>query len=71
MLSSCSVDIVKFQLDDYLRSIDDLSCQPGFNNSLDGGDCINGYGDVHVPADNLIQLNNIKLIIGNLKESII
>ena len=41
MLSSCSVDIFKFQLDDSLRSIANIPCQLGFNNSLDGGDCIN------------------------------
>ena len=44
MLYSCSVNKFKSQLDDYLRSIADLSYQPGFNNSLDGGDCINGGG---------------------------
>ena len=41
MLSSCSVDGFKSQLDNYLRSIADLPCHPRFNNSLDGGDCIN------------------------------
>ena len=47
-LSSCFVDRFKSQLDDYLRSIADLLCQPGFNNSLDGEDGINGghYADV-------------------------
>ena len=34
MLSSCSVDRFKSQLHDYLRSIVDLPCQPGFDNSL-------------------------------------
>ena len=34
MISSCSVDRFKSQLD-YMRSIAYLPCQPGFNNSLD------------------------------------
>ena len=34
MISSCSVD-------KHLRNISDLSCQPGYNNSLDGRDCLN------------------------------
>ena len=44
MLSSCSVN--RF-IDSYLRNIVDLPCQPGFNNSLDGGDCLHGghYAD--------------------------
>ena len=42
MLSSCSVVRFKSQLDSYLRNIVDLPCQPGFNNSLDGGDCLHG-----------------------------
>ena len=40
MLSSCSVNRFKSELDSYLRNIVDLPCQPGFNNSLDGGDCL-------------------------------
>ena len=40
MLSS--MEIFKSQLDDYVRSIADLPCQPGLNNSLNGEDCING-----------------------------
>ena len=40
MLSSCSVVGFKSQLDSYLWNIVDLPCQPGFNNSLDGGDCL-------------------------------
>ena len=52
LLSSCSVDKFKSQLDDYLRSIANLFCQPGFNNSLDGGDCINGGHYVDVLAAN-------------------
>ena len=62
MLSSCSVDRFKSQLDDYLRSMADLPCQPGFSNNLDGGDCINGGHYMDVLAANYMQLNNIKLI---------
>ena len=42
MLSSSSDVGFKSQLDSYLRNIGDLPCQPGFNNSLDGGDCLHG-----------------------------
>ena len=37
----------KSKLDSYLRNIVDLPCWPGFNNSLDGGDCLHGghYAD--------------------------
>ena len=47
MLTSCSVNRFKSELDSYLRNIVDLPCQPGFNNSLDGGDCLHGghYAD--------------------------
>ena len=47
MLSSCSVVGFKSQLDSYLRTIMDLPLQPGFNNSLDGGDFLHGgyYAD--------------------------
>ena len=47
MLSSCSVVGFKSKLDSYLRNIVDLPCRPGFNNSLDGGDCLHGghYAD--------------------------
>ena len=38
-MSSCSVLIFKTQLDIFLGSVEDLPCLPGFNNSLDGGDC--------------------------------
>ena len=38
-ISSCSVLRFKTQLDIFLRSVEDLPCLPGFNNSLDGGDC--------------------------------
>ena len=40
MLSSCSVIRLKSEHDSYLRNIGDLPCLPGFNNSLDGGDCL-------------------------------
>ena len=42
ILSSCSVDTFKSQIDKHLRNITDLPCQPGYNNSLDGGDSLNG-----------------------------
>ena len=47
MLSSCSVVGFKSKLDSYLRNIVDLPCRPGFNNSLDGADCLHGghYAD--------------------------
>ena len=47
MISSCSVDKFKSQLDKHIRNISDLPCQPGYNNSLDCGDCLNGghYAD--------------------------
>ena len=57
MISSCSVDKLKLQLDKHLRNIADL--QPGYNNSLDGGDPIGGhYADVL--AANYMQRNKIK-----------
>ena len=37
-ITACSIDRFKAQLDRYLRTIPDLPCQPGYNNSLDGGD---------------------------------
>ena len=47
MLSPCSVVGLKSQIDSYLRNIADLPCRHGFNNSLDGGDCLHGghYAD--------------------------
>ena len=42
MLFSCSVVGFKSKLDSYLRNIVDLPCHPGFNNSLDSGDCLHG-----------------------------
>ena len=38
-ISSCSVLRFKTQLDIFLGSVGDLTCLPGFNNNLDGGDC--------------------------------
>ena len=40
MMSSCSVVRFKSELNSYLGNIVDIPCQPGFNNSLDGGDCL-------------------------------
>ena len=34
--------IVEEELDSSLRNIVNLPCQAGFNNSLDGGDCLHG-----------------------------
>ena len=48
MLSSCSVVGFESQLDSYLRNIVNLPCQSGFNNSMDGGDCLHGG---HYPDD--------------------
>ena len=47
IVSFCSVYKFKSQLDKHLRNIVDFHCQSGFNNSLDGGDCLNGghYAD--------------------------
>ena len=42
MISSCSVDKFKSQLDKQLRNISDIPCQSGYNDSLDGGDRLNG-----------------------------
>jgi len=41
-LSSCTIGSFKSQLDHYLRNIEDTPCQPGYNNSLDRGDCLQG-----------------------------
>ena len=38
-ISTCSVLRFKTQLDIFLGSVEGLPCLPGFNNSLDGGDC--------------------------------
>ena len=47
IVSSCSVDKFKSQLDKHLRNIVEHPSLPGFNNSMDGGDCLNGdhYAD--------------------------
>ena len=39
--------MISYLILSYLRNITDLPCQPGFNNSLDGGDCLKGshYAD--------------------------
>ena len=41
MISSYSVNKFKLKLDKHLRNIADLHFQPEYNNSLDGGDCLN------------------------------
>ena len=48
MLFSWHMYIFNSLLDAYLRSIADLGCRSGLNNSLHSGDCINGghYADV-------------------------
>ena len=42
MLCSCSVVGFKSQLNSYVRIIVEHPCQPGYNNSLNGGDCLHG-----------------------------
>ena len=56
----CSVDKSKSQLDKHLRNIVDLPCLPGFNNSLDDGDCLNGDHYADDMPSNLMQPNKIK-----------
>ena len=51
MPSSCSVVGFKSKLDSYLRNNVDLPCRPGFNNSLDGGDCLHGGFCFYIPQD--------------------
>ena len=61
MLSSCTwIHVTTLLL--YLRNIMDLPCQPGFNNSLDGGDCLHGghYADDLIA--NFMQINNQKKV---------
>ena len=36
----CSVHSFKKKLDFYLSTVPDFPCEPGFNNSLDHGDCL-------------------------------
>ena len=43
IVSSCSVYKFQPQLDQHLRNIVDLPGQPGFSNSLDGGDLNGGH----------------------------
>ena len=51
MLSSCSVVGFKSKIDSYLRNIVDLLCRPGFNNSLDSGDCLQSLHGGHYADD--------------------
>ena len=61
MISSCSVYyIYKSQLDKLLRKIYDLHCHPGYNNSLDGGDCLNEGHYADALAANLIRIVSCK-----------
>ena len=64
MLSSCSVNRFKSELDSYLRNIVamivDLPCQPGFNNSLDGQDCLHGGHYADDLAAKYMRLNKQK-----------
>ena len=61
MLSSCYGIRFKSELDSYLRNIGDLPCLPGFNNSLDGGDCLHGGHDADVlDADKLTEVTRSK-----------
>ena len=61
MLSSCSVVGFKSKLDSYLGNIVDLPCQPGFNNSLDGGDCLHGRHYVEDPGGQLDAVKQSKV----------
>ena len=63
MVSSCSVDKFKSQLDNRLRNLTDIPCNSGFNNSLDGGDCLNGGHYTDDLATNKMQLNIIKYVL--------
>ena len=49
-ITNCSVYSFKQRLDYYLNSIPDLPCFPGYNNSLDGRDCIQRW----TPRDDLV-----------------
>ena len=60
IVSSCSIDKFKSQLDKHLRNIVDLPCQSGFSNSLDGGDCLNGGHYADDLAANQMLPNNHK-----------
>ena len=56
----CSVYSFKKKLDLYLSTVADIPCQPGFNNSLDHGDCLRWWTPRDSLADNEMQLNNPK-----------
>ena len=60
MLSYCSVDKLKSQLDKHLGNIADLPCQPGYHNSLYTGDCLNIRHYIVVMAPNEMQANTLK-----------
>ena len=49
-ITNCSVCSFKLRLDYYLSSIPDIPCSPGYNNSLDGGDCLQRW----TPRDDLV-----------------
>ena len=59
MLSSCSVFRLKSQLDSYLRNIYGLPCRPGFNNRLDGRDCLHYYADNLAAKETEVSIYNI------------
>ena len=48
-LHVCSIHSFKKQLDSYLSTVPDSPCLPGFNNSLDHGDCLRW----RIPRDGL------------------
>ena len=63
MLSSCSVNSLKSELDSYLMNIVDLPCQAGFNNSLDDGDCLHGghYADDIAAKQTEVNRSKVRL----------
>ena len=48
----CSVYSCKRKFDFYLSTEPDIPCQPGFNNSMDHGDCLRSRTPSHGLADN-------------------
>ena len=48
----CSVHSFKKKMDFYLSTVPDFPCQPGFNNSLDHGDCLKWRIARDGPVDN-------------------
>ena len=48
----CSVYSFKKKLDLYISTVPDVPCQPGFNNSLDHGDCLRWRTPHNGLADN-------------------